>query len=96
MFIAAEDYEDRALSLDKRLVERPAATFFMTAAEGAPDAGVAVGDLLVVDRAEPARPGRVVVAVLRGELAARRLPPGWRDDDGLEVWGVVRWIVRAP
>ena len=96
MFVAAEDYEDRGLRLDKRLIERPAATFFMTASQDAPEAGVSAGDLLIVDRAEPARPGRVIVAVSRGELAARRLPQAWREDDGLEVWGVVRWIVRAP
>jgi DNA polymerase V len=96
MFVAAEDYEDRGLRLDERLIERPAATFFMTAAGSAPDAGVRDGDLLIVDRGEPPAPGRVVVAVIAGELSVRRLAPGWREDDGLELWGVVRWIVRAP
>jgi SOS-response transcriptional repressor LexA len=96
MFVAAEDYADRGLRLDERLIERPAATFFLTASAAAPDAGVAAGDLLVVDRGEPAVPGRAVVAVVGGELVVRRLPPGWREDDGLEVWGVVRWLVRAP
>lgn len=96
MFVAAEDYEDRGLRLDERLIERPAATFFMTASGSAPDAGVSDGDLLIVDRAEPAAPGRVVVAVIAGELCVRRLAPGWREDDGLELWGVVRWVVRAP
>jgi DNA polymerase V len=96
MFVAPEDYEDRVLNLNKRLVTRPAATFFMRAAGGAPDADVRDGDLLVVDRGETAVPGRVVVAVVAGELVVRRLPPGWRDDDGLEIWGVVAWLVRAP
>jgi DNA polymerase V len=96
MFVAAEDYDDRGLRLDERLIERPAATFFMTAVGGSPDAGVGDGDLLIVDRAEPPAPGRVVVAVVAGEMVVRRLAPGWRDDDGLELWGVVRWIVRAP
>ena len=96
MFVAAEDYEDSDLSLDERLVERPAATFFLTAAGSSPDAGVRDGDLLIVDRSQSPAPGRVVVAVAAGELVVRRLPPGWRDDDGLEVWGVVRWLIRAP
>lgn len=95
MFVAAEDYEDRGLDLNERLIRRPAATFFMKAAGSSPDAGVNDGDLLVVDRGETPAPGKVVVAVAAGELAVRRLPPGWRDDDGLEVWGVVSWIVRA-
>jgi DNA polymerase V len=96
MFVAAEDYADRGLRLDERLIERPAATFFMTAAGSAPDAGVGDGDLLVVDRGETPGPGRVVVAVVAGEMVVRRLAAGWREDDGLELWGVVRWIIRAP
>lgn len=96
MFVAAEDYEDRGLRLDERLIARPAATFFLRAVGGAPETGVKDGDLLIVDRGETPAPGRVVVAVVRGELAVRRLPPGWREDDGLEVWGVVAWLVRAP
>lgn len=96
MFVAPEDYDDVGLDLNERLIARPAATFFMRAAGASPEADVRDGDLLVVDRAEPPGPGRVVVAVLRGELAVRRLPAGWREDDGLELWGVVTWIVRKP
>jgi DNA polymerase V len=96
MFIASEDYRDQCLDLNKRLVTRPAATFFLRAAGSSPGADVRDGDLLVVDRGETPVPGRVVVAVVAGELAVRRLPPGWREDDGLEVWGVVAWVVRAP
>jgi len=96
MFVASEDYNDVGLKLDDRLIKRPAATFFMRAAGSEPDADVKDGDLLIVDKAETPAPGRVVVAVVRGELLTRRLPPGWRDDDGLEVWGVVTFVVRAP
>ena len=96
MFVAPEDYADRVLDLNKRLVSRPAATFFMKAAGGSPDADVRDGDLLIVDRAETPAAGRVVVAAVAGELVVRRLPPGWREDDGLEVWGVVVRLVRVP
>ncbi|MFI5362341.1 MAG: S24 family peptidase [Elusimicrobiota bacterium] len=96
MFVAAEDYEDQGLDLNKRLVTRPAATFFMRASGGSPDADVRDGDLLVVDRGEPPTAGRVVVAVVAGELVVRRLAPGWREDDGLEIWGVVASLVRTP
>lgn len=96
MFVAPEDYDDVGLDLDKRLIQRPAATFFLRAAGASPEADVKDGDLLVVDRAEPPAPGRVVVAVARGELVVRRLPPGWREDDGVELWGVVLWTVRRP
>lgn len=96
MFVASEDYNDVGLKLDERLIKRPAATFFLRAAGSAPDADVKDGDLLITDRAEPPVPGRVIVAVVRGEMMVRRLPPGWREDDGLEVWGVVAFVVRAP
>jgi DNA polymerase V len=90
MFVAAEDYDDVGLRLDERLIKRPAATFFMTAAEDAPEAGVRRGDLLVVDRAEPASPGRAAVVAAGGELKVARLPAAGR------LWGVVLWVVRAP
>ena len=96
MFVASEDYNDVGLRLDDRLIKRPAATFFLRATGSAPDADVKDGDLLIVDRAEFPAPGRVIVAVVRGEMFVRRLAPGWREDDGLEVWGVVAFIVRAP
>lgn len=96
MFVASEDYNDVGLKLDERLIRRPAATFFLRATGSAPDADVKDGDLLIVDRAEPPVPGRVIVAVVRGEMLTQRLPPGWREDDGLEVWGVVTFVVRAP
>ena len=96
MFVAIEDYNDVGLKLDDRLIKRPAATFFLRATGSAPDADVKDGDLLIVDRAEAPVPGRVIVAVVRGEMLVRRLPPGWREDDGLEVWGVVAFVVRAP
>jgi DNA polymerase V len=96
MFVAAEDYNDVKLSLDERLIKRPAATFFMKASGSSPEADIKDGDLLIVDRGEPPLPGRVVIAAHRGELSAKRLPAGWTEDDGLEVWGVVLHVVRAP
>lgn len=93
MFVASEDYQDIGLSLDKRLIRRPAATFFLRAAEEDADAGLKRGDLLVVDRAEPPSPGRLVVARENGELAARRWGPASRET---ELWGTVLWIIRAP
>ena len=96
MFVASEDYNDVGLRLDERLIKHPAATFFMRAAGSKPDADIRDGDLLIIDRAEVPASGRVIVAIVRGELLTRRLPPGWREDDGLEVWGVVVSIVRTP
>lgn len=95
MFVASEDYEDIGLSLDERFIRRPAATFFMKAAQDSPQAGVKRGDLLIVDRAQAPGPGRVVVADADGELRVLRLPPSWSGGE-VAVWGVVLWVVRAP
>ncbi len=92
MFVAPEDYADAGLKLDERLIRRPAATFFMTAEEDAPEAGVRRGDILVVDRAEPPTAGRTIVAAQDGALRVTSMP----RSGSVEVWGVVLWLVRAP
>lgn len=79
----AEDYKDKPLCLNERLVERPAATLFIHLA----DNGM-VGDhyhpcdLLIVDKSVTPRDGSVVVANVAGDLMIRRLVirgrSGWR------------------
>ena len=45
-------------------------------------AGIHDGDLLVVDRALDPAHGRVVIAVLDGQLTVKRL---WRSDDRIQL-----------
>lgn len=70
----AEDHVERSLDLNEFMVQHPQATFFMrvqgTSMSGA---GIQDGDLLLVDRAVEAGDGRIVVAVLDGELTVKRL-----------------------
>ena len=70
----ADDYVETALDLNAYLVRNPAATFMVkVSGDSMIGAGIADGDLLVVDRSEEAVHGRIVVAVLDGELAVKRL-----------------------
>lgn len=70
----AEGTMDQRLNLHSYLVERPAATFFLrVAGDSMSGAGIFAGDLLVVDRAAPARDCRVVVASVDGEFVVKRL-----------------------
>lgn len=70
----ADDYVESQLDLNEHLVRHPAATFFVRAAgESMRDAGIADGDLLIVDRALDARDGDIVIAVLYGELTVKRI-----------------------
>ncbi|MEM6287079.1 MAG: translesion error-prone DNA polymerase V autoproteolytic subunit [Bacteroidota bacterium] len=70
----ADDYVDRALDLNELCVRNRPATFFVRASgDSMTGAGIASGDLLVVDRSVEPRTGHVVVAVLDGELTVKRL-----------------------
>jgi len=70
----ADDYLEQSLDLNQHLISNPSATFFVRAAgDSMEGAGIFSGDLLVVDRALEAVDGRVVVAVLDGELTLKRL-----------------------
>ena len=69
----AEDHVERSLDLNEHLIRNPAATFFVTVrGESMRDAGIASGDLLVVDRSVRAADRRVVVAMLDGDFTVKR------------------------
>ena len=71
---STDDAIERRLSLDEHLIRQPASTFLVrVAGDGLAGAGIHDGDLLVVDRALPPTAGSVVVAVVAGEFALRRL-----------------------
>ena len=70
----ADDHIEGKLDLNRHLVRRPAATFFIRAqGESMKDAGIFDGDLLIVDRGIVPRAGDIVIAVLHGELTVKRL-----------------------
>ncbi|MEO1134599.1 MAG: translesion error-prone DNA polymerase V autoproteolytic subunit [Cyanobacteria bacterium J06639_1] len=70
----AEDYVEGKLSLDKHLIKNPVATFFVrVVGESMLNAGIHPGDLLVVDRSVEPRDGKVVIAIVDGELTVKRL-----------------------
>ncbi|HHS8465282.1 TPA: LexA family protein [Legionella pneumophila] len=70
----ADDYLESYLDLNQHLVDHPAATFFVRAAgDSMKGAGIASGDLLVVDRSITPTHGRIVIAALNGELTVKRL-----------------------
>jgi DNA polymerase V len=70
----AEDYVDRALDLNELLIKHPAATFFVrVAGDSMVGAGIHHNDILIVDRSLEAASGRIVIAVVGGELTVKRL-----------------------
>jgi DNA polymerase V len=70
----ADDYIEGKLDLNKHLISHPAATFFVRATgDSMLGAGIHTNDLLIVDRALEAKDGRVIIAVVNGELLVKRL-----------------------
>ncbi|MFB3788252.1 MAG: LexA family protein [bacterium] len=70
----ADDYVEKDLDLNEYLVRNPAATFFVrVAGDSMIGAGIHHGDILIVDRSRDAEPGRVVIAVVEGEMLVKRL-----------------------
>jgi DNA polymerase V len=70
----ADDYVEGQLDLNEHLIKHPAATFYVrVAGDSMTGAGIYPGDILVVDRALEPVHGRIVIAVVNGELTVKRL-----------------------
>ncbi|SFM01405.1 DNA polymerase V [Desulfomicrobium norvegicum] len=70
----ADDYIETALDLNTYLIRNPAATFMVkVSGDSMTGASINDGDVLVVDRSEQPAHGKIVVAVLDGELTVKRL-----------------------
>lgn len=69
----AQDYIDKKLDLNELLVPHPASTFFVRVeGDSMIGAGIHSNDILVVDRSIRASDGKVIIAVLEGELTVKR------------------------
>jgi DNA polymerase V len=70
----ATNFEKKGIDLNEQLVRNKHSTFFMrvngTAMTGA---GINHGDVVIVDRSLEPTDGRVVIALLNGEMLIRRL-----------------------
>lgn len=71
---AADDYSERGIDLNEQLISNKTATFFFRMNSHAmTGAGIFSGDILIVDRSIAETNGKVVIAVLDGEMMVRRL-----------------------
>lgn len=71
---AADDYMERGIDLNEQLIYNKPATFFMRVRGNAMmDAGIHDGDIVIVDRSIKAVSGKVIIAVLNGEMLIRRM-----------------------
>lgn len=70
----AEDYTEGLLDLNEHLMRNLETTFFVrVSGDSMIEAGIHPGDLLIVDRSLRPANGKVVIAVINGELTVKRL-----------------------
>src|SRR4029453_4758146 len=70
---AADDYMERGIDLNEQLIRnKPATYFFRMKGDAMREAGIFDGDVLIVDRSIKLAEGKIIVAVLNGELLVRR------------------------
>jgi len=70
----ADDYLEKSLDLNELLITNKVATFFMRVeGDSLKSNGIRNGDILIVDRSINVVPGKIVVAVVAGELVLRRV-----------------------
>lgn len=71
---AADDYAERGIDLNEQLIRNKPATFFMKVrGEAMIRAGIFDGDMVIVDRSIKPVSGKIVIAVLNGDMLIRRL-----------------------
>src|SRR4029453_9161528 len=70
---AADDYMERGIDLNEQLVRNKPATFFMRVSGiSMINAGIYDGDIVIVDRSIKPQNGKIVIAVIDGEMLIRR------------------------
>ena len=70
----ADDFSEGMLDLNSHLIKNKAATFFVrVTGDSMTGVGIFPGDILVVDRSLPQSEGKIVIAVLNGEMTVKRL-----------------------
>ncbi len=110
---AADDYSERGIDLNEQLIRnKPATFFFRMNGDAMRDTGIFNGDILIVDKSIKAISGKVIVAIVEGDLIVRRLHQTMNtitlipenpqlsaikieECSGLQVWGVVTYVIHA-
>ncbi len=70
---AADDYAERGIDLNEQLIRNKPATFFMRVSGNSMiNAGIYDGDIVIVDRSLKPQNGKIVIAVVDGDMLIRR------------------------
>lgn len=108
---AADDYAERGIDLNEQLIRNKPATFFMRVnSDAMTGAGIFKGDVVIVDRSLDPSNGKVIIAVIEGEMLIRKLEINQKkkrlvavgnglaaidvDDKDFSTWGVVTFVIH--
>ena len=70
----ADDHLEKKLDLNNHLIKHPAATFFVRVnGDSMINAGINDNDILIVDRSLKPSHGKIVIAVVDGQMTVKRL-----------------------
>src|SRR6266478_2286227 len=70
---AADDYAERGIDLNEQLIKnKPATFFFRMKGDAMKEAGIFDNDVLIIDRSLKLANGKIIIAILNGELLVRR------------------------
>jgi len=70
----AEDHIDQKLDLNEFLIPHPTSTFFVrVSGDSMINASINNNDILIVDRSLEATNGKIIIAIVNGELTVKRL-----------------------
>ena len=70
---AADDYMERGIDLNEELIRNKPATFFMRVnSDAMRESGIYKGDVVIIDRSLKAVTGKIIIAVLNGDMLIRR------------------------
>jgi len=70
---AADDYMDKGIDLNEQLIKNKPATFFMRVqGNNMNNAAIHHGDIVIVDRSIKPVSGKIIIAVVDGEMLIRR------------------------
>jgi DNA polymerase V len=109
---AADDYAERGIDLNEQLVRNKPATFFLRVnSDAMVGAGIHTGDVVIVDRSIPPSNGKIVIAVVDGEMLIRKLEIANRKkrlapasekisaidlgESDPDIWGVVTYVIHG-
>lgn len=74
---AADDFAERGIDLNEQLIyNKPSTFFFRMNGDAMTGAGIQNGDVLIVDKSIKATNGKIIVAVVNGDLVVRRFQQG--------------------